>query len=244
MLGALLSSVGGALLGHGLAKDRQADAQDFSAQQFANRYQTTVQDMKAAGLNPMLAYSQGGGNAPTSSAASAQSSDLSQAYLQSKLNSAQIANIEAQTAKTQAETNIISETGLDQAKATLNKTLVDAGLSSSQIAKVNSETQNIIQSLNNIKSEDERLKQAAKMLNQQSQLFSQQTMTEAQRVKLVEEQAKLVVAQTGLANLEIDAAKSLGNIGREFGQLKPVIDVLLQLISMGRPRGGGIVINK
>lgn len=230
MIGALLSSVGGALLGHSLAKDRQEDAQDFSAQQFATRYQTTVQDMKAAGLNPMLAYSQGGGNAPTSSAASAQSSDMSQAYLQSKLNSAQIANIEAQTAKTQAETNIISETGLDQAKATLNKTLVDVGLSSSQIAKVNSETQNIIQTLNNIKSEDERLKAAARMLNQQSQLYTQQTMTEAQRVKLVEEQAKLVIAQTGLANLDIAAAKSFDNIGREFKQLQPMLELIRSLI--------------
>ncbi len=230
MLGALLSSVGGALLGHSLAKDRQADAQDFSAQQFATRYQTTVQDMKAAGLNPMLAYSQGGGNAPTSSAASAQSSDLSQAYLQSKLNSAQIANIEAQTAKTQAETNIISETGLDQAKATLNKTLQEVGLTASQIDKVNSETKNIIQTLNNIRSEDERLKQAAKMLNQQAQLFSQQTMTEAQRVKLVEEQAKLVIAQTGLANLDIQAAKSFDNIGREFKQLQPMLELIRSLI--------------
>ena len=38
---------------------RQADAAEaantFSAQQFASRYQTTTADMKAAGLNPMLA---------------------------------------------------------------------------------------------------------------------------------------------------------------------------------------------
>jgi hypothetical protein len=39
----------------------------WSAQQFAQRYQTTVKDMQAAGLNPMLAYSQGGGTPPTAS---------------------------------------------------------------------------------------------------------------------------------------------------------------------------------
>lgn len=48
------------------SRERIADqANAFSAQQFATRYQTTVKDMEAAGLNPMLAYSQGGGSPPT-----------------------------------------------------------------------------------------------------------------------------------------------------------------------------------
>jgi excinuclease UvrABC ATPase subunit len=46
-------------------KDIANSANQFSAHQFANRYQTTVKDMQAAGLNPMLAYSQGGGSPPT-----------------------------------------------------------------------------------------------------------------------------------------------------------------------------------
>ena len=40
-------------------------ANQFSAEQFATRYQTTVKDLQAAGLNPMLAYTQGGGSPPT-----------------------------------------------------------------------------------------------------------------------------------------------------------------------------------
>lgn len=46
------------------AADAAEQAQGFSAAQFASRYQTTVKDMQAAGLNPMLAYSQGGGFSP------------------------------------------------------------------------------------------------------------------------------------------------------------------------------------
>jgi hypothetical protein len=51
------------------AQQNQAAANAFSAQQYANRYQTTVKDLQAAGLNPMLAYTQGAGSAPTAQAA-------------------------------------------------------------------------------------------------------------------------------------------------------------------------------
>ena len=51
------------------AQANQASANAFSASQYASRYQTTVKDLMAAGLNPMLAYSQGAGNSPTAQAA-------------------------------------------------------------------------------------------------------------------------------------------------------------------------------
>lgn len=47
-----------------MATKRAHEAQDFSAQQFATRYQTQTKDLKAAGLNPMLAYTQSPGSAP------------------------------------------------------------------------------------------------------------------------------------------------------------------------------------
>lgn len=39
-------------------------SRDFSENSFRNRYQWTMQDMRKAGLNPILAYQQGGGMAP------------------------------------------------------------------------------------------------------------------------------------------------------------------------------------
>jgi hypothetical protein len=236
MLGALLSTVGGALLGHGLAKDRQENAQDFSAQQFATRYQTTVQDMKSAGLNPMLAYSQGGGSPPSSSAASAQSVDTGQAYLQSKMNSAQVANIEADTANKQAQADLI--------QAQISQTTASANQSNAQVSLINANVDKVREEIKNIPTEGKRLYEAAKMLYEQSNLLAAQGKSEQFRQDVLRQTASKLISETDLLKLDIDAAKSLGNIGREFGQLKPVIDVLLQLISMGRPRGGGIVINK
>lgn len=78
-LGAVMSGIG-SLTGAGLnyagtqdqiaaAQQNQAAANAFSAQQYATRYQTTVKDLQAAGLNPMLAVSQGPGSSPTAQAA-------------------------------------------------------------------------------------------------------------------------------------------------------------------------------
>jgi len=63
------------------AWDRQMASQNFNAAQSqaqmnfqermrATQYQTSVQDLMAAGLNPMLAYSQGGSGTPSGSSAS------------------------------------------------------------------------------------------------------------------------------------------------------------------------------
>lgn len=67
----LLSGGASLLGGMNTNSANQAIAQgqeDFQAQQYATRYQTTVKDMEAAGLNPMLAYSQGPGSSPSGAA--------------------------------------------------------------------------------------------------------------------------------------------------------------------------------
>lgn len=105
------ASVGGDLLtgwmNNSAAMDRQTQAQDFSADQFARRYQITVGDLQKAGLNPMLAYMQGGGSPPSSSAAASSGTPpLGSTLNQSKLVTAQEANLNAQTVKANADTEL------------------------------------------------------------------------------------------------------------------------------------------
>lgn len=67
VIGAGLGFLGGQMTNDRSA-DQAASNNAWSAQQYATRYQTQVKDLEAAGLNPMLAYSQSPGSAPTAQA--------------------------------------------------------------------------------------------------------------------------------------------------------------------------------
>ena len=60
--------LGGAFSAFGASQQNKANkaaaeaANKFTADQFARRYQITMADMRKAGLNPLLAYQQGGGS--------------------------------------------------------------------------------------------------------------------------------------------------------------------------------------
>lgn len=79
------------------AEKQQHQAQDFSAQQYATRYQTQVKDLKAAGLNPMLAVNQSPGSAPQGQAAPVVEHDVQGAVKDTAIASAQTAKMKQET---------------------------------------------------------------------------------------------------------------------------------------------------
>lgn len=228
----MLGNILGSFVDNLFANNRQEDAQSFSAQQYATRYQTQTEDMKKAGINPMLSVSQGPGSSPQGAVATP-GNHFSQVATQS----AQIENIKAQTelasaqaAKARTEASVAASFAHPQAEANVNQTLAQTGLTANQTAQVKEQTQNTIAELQNIKDENLKIRRAAELLYQQANLASQQQLSEAQKFNLLKAQTQHVVAQAGLANLDIDAAKSLDNIGREAQQLKPVVDILRSLL--------------
>lgn len=216
MLGELFS-VGSTLLNHALASERQDDAQSFSAQQFATRYQTTVKDMEAAGLNPALAYQQGGGSPPSSTAASASGGDVGAIHLQSKMNTAQVANIEADTENKGAQAKLI--------EAQAAQAWASAGQSTAFVSQINATVDKIREEIKNIPREGQRLYEAAKMLYEQSNLMAAQGKTEQFRQQVLQATAAKLHAEGLIAEADYKAIRDTGGIGRIAREVKPISDI-------------------
>jgi len=219
-------------------REAASAAQQFGADSFASRYQTTVKDMQKAGLNPMLAYSQGGGSPPTG--VSYQAQNPGQAASQGYVSAANLqqqgealeagamasrasawkAEVDTQLVKRQTE-EIVQRMESNLPEALKKLQAAQAGASDTQ-ADLN--VSNI--QLNAYKREV--LFETAQNLVQMQKLNMQKGLTEAQSREVMLKTIQKLTKETELLDFDISAAESVGNLGREAGQLKPVIDLLLR----------------
>ena len=209
------------------AAERQSDAQAFSAQQYATRYQTQVKDLQAAGLNPMLAYAQSPGSSPTGVAAPVQNpadsmTKLTGALLQAVINSAQTANIQADTDNKKAQQALID--------AQVTATKSSALQADAQTRVLDAQVHKIGHEILNLAVEHDRLWAAADLIRKEVALTDAKTSTEFEQRRYIQALAQRVVTETNLNMLDIEAAEKMDNMGREAKQLGPIVDILKMFI--------------
>jgi len=137
-------------LGTQLTNDANADRADqanaWSAAQYASRYQTMTKDLQAAGLNPMLAYSQSPGSAPTAQQVTFQNpaSAATQGYQQ--VSSAFQSNAEVEKTR---HLNAQIDATVEQIKETTKKIPEEVNQIKYVVQKLAEEAANIAQDTEN-----------------------------------------------------------------------------------------------
>lgn len=174
-------------------------------------YQTAVQDLKAAGLNPMLAYSQGPAAMPTGATASSSSlpqvSNKVQAALSANATAAQIANTNAATEKTKADTAV--------SMATAKQVEAQTAMTTSSTTNIEQQTENLKEQIHQIKQNVHLQRaQTGESLNKQVLTLQQAELTRIEtdlakgKISLTEAQTELTKVTTALSRYELAGARN------------------------------------
>lgn len=198
----------------------------FQERMSNSAYQRATEDMQKAGLNPMLAYSQGGASQPSGSGVSGAQAVMGNSAAQLAQNVSNLALTTAQVEKTEAEADLV--------RAQENQTTASAGEVQYRVQSIvngireqNARIENIASDTTNNEKRNQ-LMEAQRLLANAQRNLTGQHQNESEAREALDKALKILREQDVRINAPLEKFA-----GTDVGEHSPAIRMLFDLIKSG-----------